>query len=392
MTLNMHKLCILICSVLLMGCAEKQSLIKFDVACPKHAVIHSSFRAELLEIDEQSKMAYFLRTISPENDVIFQAIYNCNNGVFLLYTQERMKSGIDTILRAVFKNGEKKLDFKNGINSIIPYTADEYLVSEQIIRGKSADAVRSSGLPHVLGSVDTDSLLQKSTYIDDVVLDVKRFEVVKKIPGTLDPHEYQDKRYITYTNDKVALDFNPENGDRRVIVDYRKNTTEGRNTVDVDQFGAQRFYLSNRLYLVNGETPASLLQSGVKYLTKNTVFYFDEGSKKWINIFDLDDNPLLVIHNDSMLIILCRQTAFEFDHRSHVLRKFQIPMQGYHWLSIGELQDSYLIAGANKANQISLFLTSKDFMGFQLLKSDVDFSNIRISTMLTPISPKQILQ
>ena len=228
--------------------------------------------------------------------------------------------------------------------------------------------------------------------MDDVIFDIKKFEILKKIPGTFDPTEYQNGKYITYTANRIALDFDPKNGDRKILVDYRSNLLSGVHGIDIPQKGAQYFYLNNELYLINGETPINILESSGKYLHKNTVFHFDQQHKKWNSIFDINDNPIVIIHNDKKLIILCRQSIVEFSYSSGKFEKIEVPIEGYSWKSMGELKNSYLISGINKSNEVVLFLASKDFKNFDIIQVLNDFSNPKISTMITPISPKQILQ
>lgn len=388
----MYRWTFIILSIFSTGCAEKQPLSKSDIECEKHVVVYDSFTAELFEVNEQEKLLHSLKRINPRNDVIGQAIFNCQNGVFLLNTEERMKSGVDSILHAVFQNGEEKINFKYGINSIIPYGKDEYLIREQIIRGNKYDIARTGSYSGASDAFAPESLLQNETYIDDAIVNLKKFEVVRKIKGTFDPHEYQGGKYITFSNDKVVLDFSPKDGSRELISDYRRGRKEGGNSVNITQMGAQYFYLGNRLYLANGESSEDLLRSGGRFLPKNTVFYFDDILKNWVNILELGDRPLLIIHNDEKLIIVCQQVAFEINYHTNESRKFEISLNNYSWRSIAELKSHYLIFGFNSSNIASVFLASKDFKKFEPVSIGSEFSHPKISTMLTPISPKNILQ
>jgi len=391
--MSSFKWSILICSIFGLGCADKQQFSKFDVACEKHAIVYDSFYIELLEVDEKENKINSLKRISPENDVIGQAIFNCQNGALLFDTVERMKSGVGTKVHINFKNSEKKLDFKYGVNSIIPYGSDQYVVREQIIRGGNGIVVKKESLPVMsMENLDEDEILQKSTYIDDVILDVKTLEVLRKIPGTFDPHEFHGGKYITYTANKVALNFNPQNGDRTILVDYRKDRKQGRNSIDLPQKGSQYFYLNGDLYLVNGESPANMIDHNSNYLEKNKIFKYHGKNKKWVSLVDLDDNPILIIHNNEKIIILGRKSAFEYNYILGISKKFDIPLSGYSWKSIAELQNTYLIIGESASNETDIFLSSKDFSVFKKASQVNYLANPRISTMLTPIPPKQILQ
>lgn len=391
--MNSYKWSILICSILGFGCADKQQFSKFDVVCEQHAVVYDSFHLELLAVNEKEKRINSLKKISPENDVIGQAIFNCQNGALLFSTVERMKSGVDTAVHINYKNSEKKLDFTYGVNSIIPYGVEEYIVREQIIRGSNGGMVRKESLPIMsTGNLEESEILQKSTYIDDVIFDVKKPEILRKVPGTFDPHEFHGGKYITFTTNKIVLNFDPKNGDRSILVDYRKDRREGRNSIDLPQKGGQYFFLGGNLYLVNGESPADMTDQNSQYLEKNKVFVFNEKNKQWVDLVDLGGNPILTIHNGENIIILGRKFAFEYNYIHGTYKKFDVPLTEYSWKSMAELQNSYLIIGESKSDGAKIFLFSKDFKEFKVLNEVNYLNNPKISTMLTPIAPKKILQ
>jgi hypothetical protein len=80
-----------------------------------------------------------------------------------------------------------------------------------------------------------------------------------------------------------------------------------------------------------------------------------------------------------------------FNQTDEKLEKFNIPVESNSWKSIAALKDSYVVSGVNSSNEMQLFLTSKDFSIFTLLHKVENFSNPKLSTILTPIAPKQIL-
>jgi len=390
--MSSYKWTILICSIYGLGCVDKQQFSKFELACENHVVVYDSFDIELFEVNENENKISSLQKISPKNEVIGQGIFNCQNGVLLFNTSERMKTGVDTTLHINFKNAEKKLNFKYGVNSILPFGIDEYIVREKIIRGSDGNVVRSKSPPEIsFKNLDEDTL-QKNTYIDDVILDVKKSEIIRKVRGTLERTEFHGGKYITYTNNNIVLDYNPTNGDRTILVEYQKNSQQDGNSLDLPQMGAQYFYLNENLYLVNGETSAKMIDSESHYLEKNKLFVFDKKNKKWIGLINLEDNPIATIHNGEKIIILSRKLAFEYNYIIGKFKKFEIPVDGYTWRSIAELQNSYFIIGQNKSNETKIFLSSKDFKSFNLISEINYMSNPKASTMLTPVSPYNILQ
>lgn len=389
----MKKIVALVAAIFLLGCADKQTMSKIAVDCDKHAVIYDSFRVELLEIDESRGEIKTVVFKTPKNDVVGQAIFNCQAGALIFSTEERMKSDVTNTLYSLFKNGEKTTQFKYGINSILPYGDNKYIIREQIISGNKSDINGGNFFPDPFADfLDEDILKQKSIYMDDVIFDIGNFKILKKTNGTFDPTEYQNGTYLTYTSSRVVLKIDPENGSREILINYRKNRQQGGNLVDIPQLGARFFYLGGKFLVVNGESPENLINSGGKYLRKNTVFWYDKNLKNWAEIFHLDEKPVLTIFNNQKLIIVSRDDAFEYNYNTNALRQFKIPEKNYHWRSIGELNNSYIISGINEFNENSIFLASKDFKTFKLIRKDGDFSNPKISTKITPIPPKQILQ
>jgi len=390
--MNSFKWAIIICSIFGLGCVDKQQFSKFEVACENHAIIYDSFYIELFEVNEKENKINSLKKISPKNEVIGQGIFNCQNGIFLFDTSERMKTGVDTTVHINYKNTEKKVNFKYGVNSILPFGIDKYIVREKKIRRSDGNNLISASPPDISLKNLNEDTLQKSTFLDNVILDVKKPEILRRVQGTLDRSEFHAGKYITYADNNIVLDYNPINGDRTILFDYRKNGQQDGNNIDLPQMGAQYFYLDGNLYLVNGETSAKLIDSQSHYLEKNKLFVFDKQIKKWVELINLEDNPILTIHNGEKIIILSRQSAFEYNYIIGKFKKFEIPVDGYSWRSMAELQNSYFIIGQNKSNETKIFLSSKDFKSFNLISEINYMSNPKASTMLTPISPYNILQ
>lgn len=391
--MSSYKWTILICSIFFgLGCVDKQQFSKFELACENHVVVYDSFDIELFEVNENENKISSLKKISPKNEVIGQGIFNCQNGVLVFDTVERMKTGTDTTIHVNYKKSEKKLNFKYGVNSIIPFGMDEYVVREQKIRRSDGNVVGSKSSPEISFKNLVEDTFQKNTYIDNVILDVKKSEIIEKVRGTLERTEFHGGKYIAYTNNNIVLDYNPRNGDRTILVDYQKNSQQDGNSLDLPQMGAQYFYLNENLYLVNGETSAKMIDSQSHYLEKNKLFVFDKKNKKWIGLINLEDNPIATIHNGEKIIILSRKFAFEYNYIIGKFKKFEIPVDGYRWRSMAELQNSYFIIGQNKSNETKIFLSSKDFKSFNLVNEINYMPNPKASTMLTPISPNNILQ
>lgn len=373
------------------GCTSGAKSVAIPVVCKNHIVIYDSFNLLLLSLMPDGESVEKIKEIKPSNQVVGQAMFNCENGALIYNSEERMKAGVEGILHFVYSNNEEKTILRDGINSFSPYGPNQILIRTAAIKkSKNDTSLGDIKIDRVyMGSLGREKLNDANEdmqlFIENLVFDIPTLTIKNRVRGTIDPHNYQAGRFITYTPDGLVVELNPDTGRRKIVQSYLPSKDEnGKVALNLIQNGSHYFYVNESLYLVNGAAK-NIEEKNVGYLKSNTVFKY---SKKglWNEVANLDSEPLLVFLDGSALVIVGQDYSAVYNTKTQELGKFKIPIDGYVWTSVGSIDSLYVLAGVKAGSESKLFFINKDWTKIVFDYELNDISRPSISTMNTPVA------
>lgn len=372
------------------GCTSGAKSEAIPVVCKNHIVIYDSFNVLLLSLTQDGESVENIKEIKPSNRVVGQAMFNCENGVLIYNSEERMKASVEGVLHFVYSNNEKNTILRDGINSFLPHGPNEILIRTAAIKkSKNDTSLGDIKIDRVhMGSLGRDKLNDANEdmqlFIESLVFDMPTLTIKKRVRGTIDPHNYQAGRFITYTSDGLVVELKSDTGHRKIVQSYLPSKDEsGKAALNLIQNGSHYFYVNESLYLVNGAAK-NLEEKNVGYLKSNTIFKYSM-TGLWDEVANLDFKPLLVFLNGNELVIVGQNYSAVYNIKTQELGKFQIPIDGYVWTSVGSLHSLYVLAGVKGDSESKLFFINKDWTKKIFDYELNDISRPSISTMNTPV-------
>jgi hypothetical protein len=377
------------------GCTSGAKSAAIPVVCKNHIVIYDSFSVLLLSLTQDGEGVENIKEIKPSNQVVGQAMFNCENGVLIYNSEERMKAGVEGVLHFVYSNNGKETIIRDGINSFFPYGPNEILIRTAAIKKSKNDAsLGDIKIDRVyMGPLGREKLNNANEgmqlFIENLIFDMPTLTVKKRVRGTIDPHNYQAGRFITYTPDGLIVELSPDTGHRKIVQSYLPSKDEsGKAALNLIQNGSHYFYVNESLYLINGAAK-NLEEKNVGYLKSNTIFKYSMRGL-WDEVANLEFKPLLVFLNGSELVMVGQDYSAVYNIKTQVLEKFKIPIDGYVWTSVGSIDSFYVLAGVKGGSESKLFFINKDWTKKVLDYELNDISRPSISTMNTPVASSSL--
>lgn len=351
---------------LLLGCSGREKVKPFNLQCNNYFLLHESFNLLLGSVDQKNFTLLKHKQIVPENQVIFAAHYNCENGVLAYVTQKRMVASSRSILHLVYENHQEEYVFEQGAVTLLPYGKDEIIIGTTLL--KRADYDSSLGDPDAFEYIGASSLnhylsaaFNETMFTESVIFNLKT-KVSRKVVYGEQAARYQAGKYLIYTYLNRLVEFYPETGKRNVLFRYDNADLKGKNIPEV-AYSGQLFHVENQLLLVNYKISAGFSDASkpLKMLPEYSIFRFFPESG-WQTIEEFKDRIYAGFLSNNMLFVLGGDAMGVYKPKEASFLKHSIPVKGVSWVGGSHIYDeNTLLLTGLKGDSLFLYAVKKDF-------------------------------
>lgn len=405
MALWMNLACLFPFVAITSGC-QSDNIEPLAVNCNEAIVADESYQLQLLEYSEKENALITKSVATPNNRVVITGRFDCRSGKILYTTWDMGTASAKAELHIRGANGEHVQMLHKGMNALLPIEGEPYYLIETaaITREKYDPAFGDLSDEEIPGGIMPMRLAERAAFekkpiteqvlVDDVVFDPATEKEVRHQRGTMGRRQIIDGKMYAFAMDHTIYEFNPLNGHRKRVHDYRD--AKYIPFVSPTTLPWPEFRLPGKdgqLYGVAGSKQNESRTANMNL--KNSINRWDAGKRTWVQELPLNFDVEWASSDTGKLIIFGRHNVAIYDPISKQLEEQAFEVGDYDLRSLVRLSNKWALSldvprpgNPGKYQESQIWIIDHDFKKIALKHVVKNVRMLRLNSVQTPTPAK----